>query len=207
MYVWTWGGGITPGSLNAGVAFSGEIDPAAAIGASAAVFSKLPGTKWISIGGGNAAGRWSQGALSKLTSYCHAKNFSGYSGVVFDVEEGDSGLSGAFGTAINACKGAGYQVLVTISHSCPYGISDGQALMRTFFTNRNIDYISPQLYSSGNEGANDYGTNGFAWSNFVGMAPKMAPSIVTGSYYADAQRYFGNIGVTCQGYVQWAQHA
>jgi len=190
-----------------GVAFSGDNDPASAIRDSASVYHELPGSKWISIGGGDASGRWTRAVLQKLTSFCHANNFTGYSGIVFDIETGDSGLATPFASAFAACKAAGYQVLVTISHSCPYGISDGQALMRAFIPNKDIDYISPQLYSSGNEGSNDYGTNGFDWKNFVGGAAKFAPSIVTGSYYADAQRYFSNIGITCQGYVQWSQKA
>jgi len=55
--------------------------------------------------------------------------------------------------------------------------------MRGFFQDGKIDYISPQLYSSGNESSNDYSTDGFDWSNFQDMVPGFVPSIVAGSYY------------------------
>jgi len=140
-----------------------------------------------------------------VSSYCSGRQFSGYQGIAFDIEEGDSGLAGAFATAFSTCKSAGYQILVTTSHSVPYGISDGTSLMQSFFSNGNIDYLSPQLYTTGTESSNDYTADGLTWSAYVGARPQFVPSIVTGSYYPSAQSYFAGQGITTAGFVQWAQ--
>ena len=44
-------------------------------------------------------------------------------GVVYDIEEGDSGLSAAFAESFAAVKAKGMSVLVTVSHSQPYAVS------------------------------------------------------------------------------------
>jgi hypothetical protein len=98
------------------------------------------------------------------------------------------------------------QVLVTVSHSAPYGIGDAASLMRSFFSNPNIDYISPQLYTSGEEGGNDYGTvAGVQWWEYKQAKAAIVPSIVASYMYNDAQNYFSSQGVYTQGYVQWRQ--
>jgi len=206
IYYWTWSSGINVTGLNAGVAFSGWVDADQALSDSSAVYNRLPGTKYLSLGGGNANGRWSAAPLQKIASYCQNGRFNAYPGVVFDIEEGDSGLGNAFAAAFAACKNHGHQVLVTISHSAPYGISDGKDLMRRFFQDRNIDILSPQLYTTGTEPGNDYSTDGFDWSNYVGAIPSFVPSIVRGSYFADARNYFSQRGITADGYVQWSQN-
>jgi len=96
LWYWTWSGNVNVGSTNLGIAFSGLTDPGQAISNAAATKAKLPGQKYISLGGGNAAGRWSSGVLSSITSYCNGKKFSGYNGIAFDIEEGDAGLGNAF---------------------------------------------------------------------------------------------------------------
>jgi len=207
IFYWTWDSS-PPGGLsnfNVGVAFSGLVDPSSAISNSGGVYGNLPGAKWISLGGGNSAGSWTSSLLSSVTSSINNNAFSGYQGIVFDVEQGDSGLASAFETAFAAAKAHGFKVLVTVSHSCPYGISDAASLMSGFFGSSHIDYISPQLYTSGSEGANDYTTNGVAWSSYASSRAQIAPSIVTASYYASAQSYFSGLGITLHGYVQWAQ--
>jgi len=206
LWYWTWSGGVNQGGTNLAIAFSGITDPGSAISNSAGTKAKLAGQKYLGLGGGNAAGRWSASIISSVTSYCNGKKFGGYTGIAFDIEEGDSGLGGAFINAFRACKNNGYKVLVTVSHSTPYGIGDGTALMRTFFSNSGlIDYMSPQLYTSGNEGSNDYTTNGVAWSEYKAFSGKLIPSIVTGSLYGNAQSTFKNYGATTVGYVQWSQ--
>jgi len=98
-------------------------------------------------------------------------------------------------------------VLVTISHSAPYGIGDAGTLMRSFFGDGNIDIISPQLYTSGTEGSNDYTTSGgVAWSEYRGAKARIAPSIVRTSLYQSAHQYFQTQGINISGYVQWAQN-
>ncbi len=69
-----------------------------------------------------------------------------------------------FADSFTAAKGKHIKVMVTISNSAPYGISDGAKLMRSFFPNPNIDYFSPQLYETGEE-SNHYETGkGVQWS-------------------------------------------
>ena len=131
--------------------------------------------------------------------------FSAYSGIAYDIEEGDNGLASAFAVSFAAAKQAGLQVLVTISHSCPYGVGDGDVLMNSFFSNTNIDYISPQLYSTGYEAANDYTAVRVPWSAYKGSHAAFVPSIVKASYYADAVSYYQAQGITCGGYIQWSQ--
>jgi len=78
--------------------------------------------------------------------------------------------------------------------------------MRTFFNNAGlIDYMSPQLYTSGSEGSNDFTANGVGWAEYKAFSGKLIPSIVTGNYYGNAQSTFKNYGVTTAGYVQWSQ--
>jgi hypothetical protein len=97
-------------------------------------------------------------------------------------------------------------VLVTVSHSAPYGIGDAAALMRSFFPNADIDYISPQLYTSGTESYNDYSTlYGVQWSEYGASRGVVIPSIVTQSLYDSAASYFSSQGVYIDGYVKWSQ--
>jgi len=207
LWYWTWSGNINVGGTNLAVAFSGLTDPGSAMSNSAGTRAKLPGQKYLGLGGGNGNGRWSAGVLSSITSYCNGKKFGGYNGIAFDIEEGDSGLGNAFLNAFRACRNNGYKVLVTVSHSTPYGISDGASLMRTFFSNAGlIDYMSPQLYTSGYEGSNDFTANGVGWSEYKPFSGKVIPSIVTGSMYGNAQSTFqSKYGITTVGYVQWSQ--
>jgi hypothetical protein len=115
---------------------------------------------------------------------------------VFDIEQGDGGLANLFSRAFQstfllilfhgmigsvffgvsfslthflpACRSFNMTVLVTVSHSAPYGFPDAASLMRGFFSDSNIDYLSPQLYTSGNEGQNDYTTSqGVGWNEYA----------------------------------------
>jgi hypothetical protein len=94
-------------------------------------------------------------------------------------------------------------VLVSVSNSSPYAISDGPALMRTFFGNSNIDLLSPMLYSNGIDLRNHYNTSEVTWQEFTAAKAKIIPSIVKASLYPDAQKYFSAIGVPLHGYIQW----
>ena len=167
---------------------------------------KLPGAKYLSLGGGNAAGLWSLTALANMDAAISANALQGWQGVVYDIEEGDSGLAAAFARSFANTKAKGLSVLVTTSHSRPYGIEDGSKLMTGFFADSNIDYISPQLYTSGTEASNDFTAIGTMWKEYASSKAKIVPSVVLGSRdYPTAQAYFANLGVTLAGYVQWAQ--
>ena len=189
-----------------GVAFSGWADPLKALQDSSAVQNKLPGTKYISLGGGNENGRFTNDILVSITTAINSNSFSQYQGIVFDIEEGDPGLTSAFSNAFSAAKSKGFRVLVTISHSAPYGIEDAADLMRSFFANSDIDYLSPQLYTTGMESANDFSiTAGVNWSEYGASKATVIPSIVKGIMYEDAEAYFRSQGVYTTGYVQWSQ--
>jgi hypothetical protein len=132
--------------------------------------------------------------------------FAGYDGIVFDIEEGDSGLSDAFKQCFRAARSKGFYVLVTVSYSAPYGIPDAANLMRSFFPNPDINYLSPQLYTSGTETYNQYSTiAGVQWYEYASAKATVIPSIVTGSLYSSAESFFRSQGVTIDGYVQWSQ--
>jgi len=205
-YWWNWDSGTPsyPSGTNLGVAFTGFSDPSSAISGSAGL--ALPGLKYIALGGGNSAGDWTSSVLTSVTNSINSNNFNGYHGIVFDVEQGDSGLSGQFETAFQAAHSHGLSVLVTISHSAPYGIGDAASLMSDFLSSSNIDYISPQLYTSGTETANDYTTTaGVTWSQYASSRAQVVTSIVTANLYSNAQGTFSSYGVTLHGYIQWAQ--
>jgi len=206
LWYWSWSSGVNLGATNLAVAFSGWVDADQALGDSTGIVSSLHGSKYLALGGGNSNGHWTSAALTKISSYCSSHKFSAYAGLAFDVEEGDAGLTSAFESAFAACKSAGYKILVTVSHSAPYGISDAPELMLSFFSNKNIAYLSPQLYTTGDESANDYTTaSGVEWSQYAKAKPVILPSIVTGSLYPSAKSHFAGLGMNTGGYVQWSQ--
>jgi len=112
-----------------------------------------------------------------------------------------------FQQSFAACKSKGLLVLVTISHSQPYGISDAVTLMKSILADPNVDYLSPQLYTTGNEADNDYTNVGTYWYQYKSTKARIVPSIVAASYYPDTVRYFAKQGITLTGYVQWKQGA
>ena len=145
-------------------------------------------------------------ALTNLDSGIKSNQLAGWDGIVYDIEEGDSGLAAAFATSFATAKANGLGVLVTVSHSEPYAVSDAATLMTSFFSNSNIDYLSPQLYTTGSETTNDYTAVGTLWSSYATAKAKIIPSVVLGSRdYPTAQTYFSQYGITLYGYVQWTQ--
>jgi len=157
LYYWTWDNSnpTPPAGCNLGVAFGGYSNPGTALSDASSVHNKLPGTKYLDLGGGDSSGNWDSGTLNNIITYINNNSFSAYQGICFDVEQGNAGLSSQFESAFKAAKAKGFRVLVTISHSAPYGFSDASTLMKEFFNSTNIDYLSPQLYTSGNEAKND----------------------------------------------------
>ena len=200
-----------PSGQNVVMIFSGSVDVSNALQDSANIAGKYhvfaaPVADYLCVGGGNKNGYWTATALSEVTAAIQANpRVTGYVGLCFDVELGDSGLESGFAQSFAAAKAAGLQVFVTISHSQPYAIADAASLMQSFLNDGNIDYISPILYSSGSESSNDYTFIGTPWSAFANSKAAVVPSIVCESYYASAVEYFSSHGVTLHGYVAWSQ--
>ena len=206
-YLWTYDPGCALTDANLGIAFSGYADIHKALDHSAPILQKLAGARFLCIGGGGAPdGFFTSTALAKLNKAISGGLLSGYQGVAYDVEVGESGLSASFCESFNAAKQMGLKVLVTVSHSAPYGIGDAFELMQSFFADTNVDCLSPQLYTKGDESANQWATSaGVTWDQYATAEAAVVPSLVQASYYADAEQTFKTHGVTTEGFVQWQQ--
>lgn len=202
-YHFTWGTGSTgPSGANIGVTFSGWM-PGSSQG------DVPPNTQnkdnFISYGGGNANGSWNSSNLSLLTTKNQLDKIKslGYSGVCFDVENG-TGTVSDFNNAFMAVKNAGLTVMVTTSHFAPYGFQNKDELGRDWIKNPNIDIYSPQLYTTGAEASNlwiNTGGSSISWKDMLQCVPKLAPSIVDDSMYADVKSKLPN----AVGFFQWKQ--
>ena len=207
-WAWTWSHGQLPQDATLSIAFSGWSNPKTALSDSAGEKKKLTGKSYISLGGGNQNGAFSESVLTDILSFINNGEFSGYDGLAFDIEECDSGLANQFQQVFEAAKGKNFKVLVTVSHAAPYACSDAKELMTAFFSDKNIDYISPQLYTTGKEKENDYDINsalGVTWKDYASANAAVIPSIVKADYYQDAVKFFQQQGVNIAGYVQWEQ--
>lgn len=143
--------------------------------------------------------------LNSLVSMINNGKFSKYQGIALDVEECmETGLASLFLSAMAAAKSKDLGTIVSVSHSSPYGCSDGHDLMTAFFADSNIDYISPQLYTSGDEISPDFDAITVAWDEYKQSRASLLPSIVDGTQYSSAQKYFSDIGIPISGYMQWA---
>ena len=225
-YSWNWGKGSRgPGGANIGVAFTGLTDVSKAIAGYTENASwccpPLSGNKYLSIGGGNAAGQIGVADLRAIASKSNVSAIAaaGYAGVVFDVEEviGAAAETGpAFAAAFAACKQQGLGVVVTTSHSAPYqtdSSADAVALVRGWAQDENIDVLSPQLYSSGQETSPQLDITSScapdcSWDLYRGAKAKFAPSIVDESHLPAVREFFeGNttLGIKVDGFFQWKQ--
>ncbi|MCF6459124.1 LysM peptidoglycan-binding domain-containing protein [Pseudoalteromonas sp. MMG024] len=203
---WTYSQAANPGNATISLAFSGYVNVNEVLSNAQKIESSLTGGKYVCFGGGNQAGAFNIQALVGIYEAIQSNLLQGYDGIAFDIETGDSGLTQDFQKVFAKAKKAGLDVLVTVSHSAPYGISDGNEMMGTFFADSNIDIISPQLYTTGEEPQNDYATSlGVQWSEFANCKAKVVPSLVKDAYYPSAVNYFANQGVTLAGYIQWQQ--
>lgn len=221
-YSWNWGGGstgVSSGTPTFGAAFTGLIDP---VQASTQYYNPpLQGAHFVTVGGGNAAGIFSKAALDAITGECakgpnSVYSQTGFTGIIYDVEEVTGGVEmiDAFGTSFKTCHQNGFKVVVTTSHSAPYQTATptlAVALVAAWAADENIDMLSPQLYSSGMESVADFAEtnscvqNGCTWDLYKNSKAKFVPSIITSSHYASVQQYFRSYGITCGGYIQWAQ--
>jgi LysM repeat protein len=197
-----------PGGATLGIAFSGLTDPTTALSRCAPVVGGLVGTRYLALGGGTDDGRFTARDLDNIATAITGGQLSAYEGIAYDIEGGDSGLASAFGQSFATAKAAGLMVLVTVSHTAPCSIADADTLMRAFFPDGNIDFLSPQLYTGGKETANDWAiTSGSAitWDQYAAARAAIIPSIVSASLYPEAQSTFATAyGVTTQGYVVWS---
>merc|ERR1719412_652933 len=97
-YSWNWGSGSTgPDGANAGCAFTGYTDVKTAISGytegAAWCCPELVEKKFITLGGGNAAGTISASDLDDIAESADVIIKAGYGGVMFDVEEVDGSSS------------------------------------------------------------------------------------------------------------------
>lgn len=205
-WMWTYGNPPCkqlPEGTNNALSFSGFVDFDQAFGESD-LFSPTP--TYFTIGGGaDDTGTWTTDAISKLNAALPQLKSKGYQGVAYDIEICSGTIDASvFEDSFTATKAAGLEVLVTMSHSAPYGCSNGEALMTDFVNSTNIDYLSPQLYSDGT--TLDFTPNDqFPWSGFEGAAAKIVPSIPQASDYQQVVDYFTKINVDLSGYIQWLQ--
>ena len=219
-YSWNWGSGSEVAGATDSVAFSGLIKVKKAINGYTPGASwccpVLRGRKHLSLGGGNAAGMFTEEALTTIIKDLPLVITANYSGIVFDVEEvvgSSSTMAPLFAEAFAACKRLGLIVTVTTSHSAPYQTdtpADAVALLKAWVKDDNIDILSPQLYSSGQEQAPDFSPTancaaaGCTWDLYAGSKPRIVPSIVDAQQYPDVIKSFP-VGKT-SGYFEWAQH-
>ena len=77
--------------------------------------------------------------------------------------------------------------------------------MAMILSNANVSIVSPQLYTTGTETANDYTAVGVPWSAYIGSPALFVPSIVQSGLYASAQSYFASINIATAGFIQWQQ--
>lgn len=213
-YSWSWDRGSRgPAGSTLGVAFSGWVDPQKAIDDYKGK-PQLQGDKYCSVGGGNDHGAFTPSRIQKITQNVHLFKQAGYDGVCYDVEELSGDCVAAFTQSFAACKAAGLKVLVTTSHSAPYKTdrpSDAVALVKSWVSDPNIDILSPQLYSSGEERRPDFAETdncksaGCTWNIWKNSKAQLAPSLPTGSQFSAAQSGGQQRGLNFVGYVQWAQ--
>ena len=189
------------------LSFSGWSDMDTALSESDIISARLPPNSFFTVGGGGTHGRFTKSSLSSITESIRANMLSDYAGIAFDIEEGDAGLTTSFRQLFAIAKQNDLQVMVTVSHSAPYGVPDAATMMRAFFKDTNIDFIAPQLYTDGDEYDNDYQISaGVEWSEFAKAHAHIVPSIVYKDLYQDAKSFFKTHGVHISGYIQWEQN-
>jgi len=204
-----------PTGATMGVAFSGWVDPVKAIADYHGPV--LKGDKYCSVGGGNDNGRFTPSRIQKITQSMKLFKQAGYDGLCYDVEEvvgNGSVLVAAFKTSFAACKQAGLKVFVTTSHTAPYKSDtpqDAVDLVKSWVSDPNVDFLSPQLYSSGEEKAPDFAetgncaSQGCTWQIWQGSHGTIVPSLANGSQYSAAESGLSKRGITIDGYVQWQE--
>ena len=202
-YIMSWvNSPAPPGKWDFGIYFGGET-PKESIDKYINLSSKITsGKKILDLGGGLDTGIWKgQPDFDYINSKLSAIKQSGWDGLCFDVEvcSPNVNIAPLFTDCFAKCKAAGLLVIVTISHSMPYscqtGKGQGKDLINAWLTDKNIDYISPQLYSSGTI------LEPSDLSIFKEIQNKILPSI---PYDSDWEKLnTSNIGINPSGYILW----
>merc|ERR1712034_79024 len=102
------------------------------------------------------------------------------------------------------------------SHTAPYKTDspeDGTAFLKAFLQDANIDMISPQLYSEGDEQIPEFDATGncaavgFGWKAYENMRDgmKLVPSIVEPNHYPAVKLTLEHAGLAPTGYFVWMQ--
>ena len=159
-------------------------------------------------------------ACARRDNACTMLSTSDWDGVMFDIEDlsgSSSELTEAFANAFAAVQSCGLSVSITTSHNAPFATDDPQTavdLVTQWLTDPNVDMISPQMYTSGNEDSPVLATTSTChsanppcdWSAYQGTSKKIVPSIVDSTHLAAVTQFFSDKGIDTQNsFVQWAQ--
>ena len=223
-YSWNWGSGsVGPSNANVGISFTGLVDLDAALssypttGTHPWCCPELRGEKMMTLGGGNSAGTFNVKNLDAITGNISAVKAYNYSGIVFDVEQVDGSsisVGAAFERCFAAAKDHSLKVVITTSHSAPYQCDsprDAVSLVKGWVASKNVDVLSPQLYSSGRESSPEFATTTSCspecgWELYDGFKGIFAPSIVDATQYNDVVSYFArNQSLHVGGFIAWKQ--
>ena len=76
----------------------------------------------------------------------------------------------------------------------------------------NVDYLSPQLYTTGGEGAEFAASTGIlgevGYEHYLNAKKaKFVPSIVAETQVDEVREYFADKGLIVDGFIQWQQYA
>jgi hypothetical protein len=204
-YTLSWTSGSKgPKDADFGIAFSGWGSLEQAL-QSGPLSSSLQGEKFLSLGGANVNGHLSWQGLQELVNSTKTIKLFGFDGVCFDIEHTsvENKLLPAMKAAFAACKEAGLKVIVTTSHSAPLVTNNAAAFIDMWIHSTDIDIISPQLYSRGEEKEPEFATTqNIQWGRYKAAKAKIIPSLVDGTHYQKTAEYFAKIGIKIDGYIQ-----
>ena len=178
------------------------------------------GLQFISLGGANSAGTFSNETLAGFSSAeLESVKAAGFSGVCFDVEmtDGDAQrLALALEAAFVACKKAGLLVMLTTSHTAPYAATDHtkRLLVDSWVNSSSIDIFSPQLYTSGYEPNPQFEltpclptdtlfSSRCSWERLRLMRARWVPSLSAADQYPAVKAFFARLDIRTRGFVQW----
>uniref|UniRef100_A0A6C0CQ46 DUF5648 domain-containing protein n=1 Tax=viral metagenome TaxID=1070528 RepID=A0A6C0CQ46_9ZZZZ len=190
------------GVLTMGIAFSGYVDYTNAELESNSVQNGIVGQKFLSIGGGNKYGRFTIASINAFNAKIPYIKGDGYTGLCYDIEIGDAGLTQAFLNSFQLARNNGLTVFVTVSYQAPFDVPDAKTqLMPALLASPNVNYISPMLYTSGCELVNNYAGGATEWGMWKNAVSKIVVSITSPSLYQDAVSHFNSFGITLHGYI------
>ncbi len=158
------------------------------------------------MAGDNEDGHWTLGNLTDLNAAIKAKKLAGWDGICYNIAVGEPGLSAAFANSFSIAKANNLAVLVTTTNSQPYAIADAPQLMASFFSNANIDYLSPQVFNDQMSGNNFWQAWSTPWSAWAKAKAKIVISLAKGTRdYPGAVQFFKTQNIIPVGYIQLEQ--